>query len=85
MATQTTFPYSGAIDADGHILEPPDIWEKYIDPQYRTGPSACVLMRRAWNTWKSMASPLSICPQVPWLPLEPWARNRPTEPSPTQV
>ena len=35
MATQTTFPYSGAIDADGHILEPPDIWEKYIDPQYR--------------------------------------------------
>ena len=35
MATQTTFPYSGAIDADGHILEPPDIWEKYIDPRYR--------------------------------------------------
>ena len=29
------FPYSGAIDADGHILEPADVWEKYIDPQYR--------------------------------------------------
>ena len=27
--------YEGAIDADGHILEPPDLWEKYIDPQYR--------------------------------------------------
>ena len=26
------FPYSGAIDADGHILEPPDLWEKYIEP-----------------------------------------------------
>src|SRR6266404_3108407 len=24
-----------AIDADGHILEPLDLWDKYIDPQYR--------------------------------------------------
>jgi predicted TIM-barrel fold metal-dependent hydrolase len=23
------------VDADGHILEPPDLWLKYIDPQYR--------------------------------------------------
>jgi hypothetical protein len=23
------------IDADGHVLEPVDIWEKYIDPAYR--------------------------------------------------
>jgi predicted TIM-barrel fold metal-dependent hydrolase len=30
-----TFPYRGAIDADGHILETPDAWEKYIDPQYQ--------------------------------------------------
>lgn len=29
------FPYQGAIDADGHILEPPDLWERYIDPQFR--------------------------------------------------
>jgi len=29
------FPYPGAIDADGHILEPPDLWEKYLDPKYR--------------------------------------------------
>jgi predicted TIM-barrel fold metal-dependent hydrolase len=25
----------GAVDADGHILEPPTLWEDYIDPQYR--------------------------------------------------
>jgi predicted TIM-barrel fold metal-dependent hydrolase len=25
----------GAVDADGHILEPPDVWETYIDPKYR--------------------------------------------------
>jgi hypothetical protein len=23
------------VDADGHILEPPDLWERYIEPQYR--------------------------------------------------
>src|SRR4029077_3126088 len=27
--------FAGAVDADGHILEPPDLWETYIDPQYR--------------------------------------------------
>ncbi|MDG2303256.1 MAG: amidohydrolase family protein [Candidatus Binatia bacterium] len=27
--------FDGAVDADGHVLEPPDIWEKYIDPGHR--------------------------------------------------
>ena len=27
--------YDGAIDADGHILEPPDMWERYLDPEFR--------------------------------------------------
>jgi hypothetical protein len=27
--------YDNIIDADGHILEPPDAWEKYIDPKFR--------------------------------------------------
>lgn len=27
--------YQNIIDADGHILEPPDVWEKYIDPKFR--------------------------------------------------
>jgi len=22
----------GVIDADGHVIEPPDLWERYIDP-----------------------------------------------------
>ena len=25
----------GAIDADGHILEPPDLWEEYLEEKYR--------------------------------------------------
>ena len=28
-------PYPGAVDADGHVLEPTTLWEDYIDPQYR--------------------------------------------------
>ena len=27
--------YTNIIDADGHILEPLDMWEHYIDPQFR--------------------------------------------------
>jgi predicted TIM-barrel fold metal-dependent hydrolase len=29
------FPYPGAIDADGHILEPPDLWERYLENRYK--------------------------------------------------
>ncbi len=25
----------GAVDADGHVLEPPDLWERYLEPRYR--------------------------------------------------
>ena len=27
------FPYPGTIDADGHILEPADLWENYLEDQ----------------------------------------------------
>ena len=27
--------FDGAVDADGHILEPPTLWEDYIDPEFR--------------------------------------------------
>ena len=27
--------YPGGVDADGHILEPPDLWERYLEPKYR--------------------------------------------------
>lgn len=29
------FPYDGTIDADGHILEPADLWENYLEARYR--------------------------------------------------
>ncbi len=29
------FPFDGTVDADGHILEPPDLWENYLEDAYR--------------------------------------------------
>jgi uncharacterized protein len=29
------FPHAGTIDADGHVLEPADLWETYLEEQYR--------------------------------------------------
>jgi len=29
------FPHDGTIDADGHLLEPDWLWERYIDPAFR--------------------------------------------------
>ena len=28
-------PKSAVVDADGHILEPPETWERYLEPKYR--------------------------------------------------
>jgi predicted TIM-barrel fold metal-dependent hydrolase len=30
-----TLGFTGAVDADGHILEPPDLWETHLEPRYR--------------------------------------------------
>src|SRR5206468_563541 len=31
----TTIAVEIVIDADGHVLEPPDLWERYLEPAYR--------------------------------------------------
>lgn len=30
------FPFSGTIDADGHVLEPASLWEDYLEARYRS-------------------------------------------------
>ena len=35
MHTTGRVEVDGAVDADGHILEPPTLWEEYIDPAFR--------------------------------------------------
>ena len=29
------FPHNGTIDADGHVLEPADLWEHYLPRKYK--------------------------------------------------
>jgi hypothetical protein len=29
------FPYDGTIDADGHVLDSPTLWEDYLEPRHR--------------------------------------------------
>lgn len=29
------FPYDGTVDADGHVLEPAWLWERYLEPEFR--------------------------------------------------
>jgi len=31
-------PYDGAVDADGHVLEPPDLWDRQLEPRFRDRP-----------------------------------------------
>lgn len=28
------FPFDGAVDADGHVMEPADLWENYLEDRY---------------------------------------------------
>src|SRR5262245_31145290 len=37
------------IDADGHVLEPPDLWEKYLEAKYR---SRAIRIRRDDEGWE---------------------------------
>ena len=32
--------FDGGVDGDGHVLEPPDLWERYLEPRYRDSPSS---------------------------------------------
>ena len=29
------FPHDGTVDADGHVLEPADLWEQYLPDRYK--------------------------------------------------
>lgn len=42
---------SRIIDADSHFMEPLDLWERYIEPQFR---SRCLRFRRDPDTGRSV-------------------------------
>ncbi|MCS6926887.1 MAG: amidohydrolase [Candidatus Binatia bacterium] len=44
-----TESHAPVVDADGHILEPPDLWTDYIDPRYRDRAIRIEREERGWE------------------------------------
>lgn len=62
------------IDADGHIMEPVDLWEKYLEPQYKWFPISHTLLGGdppsfSFNLWinGTKANGVGVGPR-PWQP-----------------
>ena len=37
------------VDADGHVLEPEDIWPRFLEPQWRDRAIRIAATKKAWN------------------------------------
>ena len=60
--------FTGAVDADGHILEAEDLWEKYCEPKYR---STAVRLKVDDQTITELSSYRADTPLMTlWLPEE---------------
>jgi hypothetical protein len=58
------FPRAGAIDADGHVAEPADLWEKYLEDKYKPRPCGSASTATAWSSWKATASRSRLPPKA---------------------
>ncbi len=52
----------GAIDADGHVLEPPDVWEKYLEPRYRDRAIRVKKRDDGWEIFEIDGKPSRLLP-----------------------
>ena len=48
------------VDADGHILEPSDLWEKNLEPEYRDRAIRLRIDSDGWSTWSLRARSQSV-------------------------
>ena len=53
------FPYSGTVDADGHVLEPGDLWENYLEDRYKARALAHQGRRRRLRVSRDRSTPVS--------------------------
>src|SRR3989441_2943575 len=51
----------GAIDCDGHILEPPTLWEEYLDPRYRDRAIRIRTDHEGWEYFEFAGKPSRLC------------------------
>jgi hypothetical protein len=61
-----------AVDADGHILEPVDLWDKYMDPEFRERRPRFVIDDNGKERL-SVEGKLLGNPRAAW---DPWAPGR---------
>jgi predicted TIM-barrel fold metal-dependent hydrolase len=53
----TELPDRGVIDADGHVLEDEDLWERYLEPQFRDRPIRIVRDDQGWDVLEVAGKP----------------------------
>jgi predicted TIM-barrel fold metal-dependent hydrolase len=53
----------GAIDCDGHILEPPNLWEKYLEPRYRDRAIRIKKDDEGWEYFEFDGKPSRLSPK----------------------
>ena len=56
MSIDPTAKHITAVDADGHVLEPRDVWLRYLDPACATAPSASSATPQASRCCSSTAA-----------------------------
>jgi len=62
MSTNTReITVQGAIDCDGHILEPPTLWEVYLDPRYRDRAIRIRTDHEGWEYFEFDGKPSRLC------------------------
>lgn len=49
------------IDADGHILEPPDLWERYLEPKHRDPAMRIKRDSEGWEYLEIAGQPSKFC------------------------
>ena len=60
-AAHTEVSLEGSIDCDGHILEPPDLWEQYLEPQYRERAIRIKTDDEGWEYFEFDGKPSRLC------------------------
>jgi hypothetical protein len=57
----TAVTVHGAIDCDGHILEPPTLWEDYLEPRYRDRAIRIRTDPEGWEYFEYDGQPSRLC------------------------
>ena len=65
------------VDADAHVTEPPDLWERYIDPEYRHLAMRLTKDDQGWNTFRLTGKSRLDCSfrAAPWAGSAPLIRT----------